>query len=281
MRRLEYEHILTEDALTELYVNRGWTLDDLQAHFGINRTTVASYLKRHGISAKRRGSWTRTRTYDERFFEHIDTFDKAYILGLLVSDGCLHKQSFTIALQEVDGYLLRRIAMLMGDERIVKRRLPREEWIGASHKAQDVLTISNRQIAADLERAGLVQSPKSGKEQFVRFLDDRMTWCFVRGVFDGDGTVGKYQSSFMQKGRAYGPYTVYQFAVACGLDLLHGLAGFFSSQGIIVPAKGIIAKNNTGWMRLQHKDTLRLLRKYLYRDGTLWLERKKEVFDSI
>lgn len=127
MRRRKYDHILTKDTLAELYVNRGWTLDDLEAHFGINRTTVADYLKRHGIQARKASSWTRTHTYDEHFFERIDTFDKAYILGLLISDGCLHKHSLTIALKESDGHLLRRIAILMGDETVIKTRLPRPE----------------------------------------------------------------------------------------------------------------------------------------------------------
>jgi hypothetical protein len=281
MRRRKYDDILTKEILTELYVNREWVLDDLQAHFGINRTTVADYLKHHGIPAKQRGSWSRTYAYDEHFFERIDTFDKAYILGLLVSDGCLHGQFLTIALQEVDGPLLRKVAILMGDETIIKRRLPGAKWIGETHQAQIILSISNKQIAKDLERAGLMQSPKSGKEQFIRLPDERLTWCFVRGVFDGDGTVGKYQSSFTQRGRTYGPYTVYQFAVACGLDFLRGLSDFLHSQDITVPPKGIIAKDNTGWLRLQQKNTLRTIRAHLYRDGTLWLERKKRVFDSI
>jgi hypothetical protein len=281
MRRREYDAVLTKEILTDLYVDRGWTLDDLQAHFGINRTTVADYLKHHGIPAKKRGSWSRTHTYDEHFFERIDTFDKAYILGLLVSDSCLHGQFLSIALQERDGDLLRNIAILMGDATILRRREPSGKGLGQITQAQIVFAISNKQIANDLERAGLMQSPKSGKERFISFPDDRLTWCFVRGVFDGDGTVGQYQNSFVQRGRTYGPYTVYQFAIMCGLDLLQGLSDFLYSQGIIVPPKGIIAKDNTGWLRLQQKDTLYLIREYLYRDGSLWLERKKQVFNSI
>lgn len=281
MRSREYDHILTRDTLTELYVNCGWTLDDLQSHFNINRSTIHVYLRRHGIKSRQIGSWCRTHSYNERFFAHINTYDKAYILGLLVSDGYVSKRLVSIALQEKDGQLLQQIAQLMGDISVVVRRKSDGRGLGQTQQDQYILSISSKQLAEDLFAAGVPPSPKSGKERFIAFPDPRMTWCFVRGIFDGDGTVGKYQSSFTQKGREYGPYTVYQFAVACGLDLLRGLSDFLSSQDIIVPPKGIIAKDNTGWLRLQHKDTIRRIREYLYRDGTLWLERKKQVFDSI
>jgi hypothetical protein len=198
-----------------------------------------------------------------------------------MSDGCVTSNLVTVALQERDGHLLEQIALLIGDPTLVVKRRSNGRGLGAGQQDQYVLSITRKKVADDLVRIGVPRSPKSGKERFIEFSDDRLTWCFIRGISDGDGTVGKYETSFTQRCRTYGPYTVYQWAIACGEELLKGLSSFLSRYGIAVPPKGIIKKDNTGWMRIQNKQTLRKLREYLYQDGTFWLERKRELFFSI
>ena len=54
--------------------------------------------------------------YNEDFFEKIDSLEKAYILGLIMTDGYIIKdyRGVGIQLTEKDGYILRKIAKILG-----------------------------------------------------------------------------------------------------------------------------------------------------------------------
>jgi len=78
--------------------------------YGVNNKPIAKVLEEMGISRNRALS-TRIYNVDEEFFDCIDTQDKAYIYGLLLSDGsnCPSKQTVHISLQEEDREILEKV----------------------------------------------------------------------------------------------------------------------------------------------------------------------------
>ena len=85
----------------------GKRLPEIAKIYGIDRHTVGRVLKRNGFTTDRK-----TYHCNEHFFDVIDNGDKAYILGLLWSDGCnsVDLGKITLQLQEKDKQILEDIS---------------------------------------------------------------------------------------------------------------------------------------------------------------------------
>lgn len=126
-------------------------------------------------------------TIDESFFETIDTQDKAYIWGLLASDGNVTKAGkIRISLQESDKHILYDVANAMkysSEPTFTKRK-------NARCKNLYTLNIDRIKMYNDLLKLGIV--PK--KSLILRFpTEEQVPYNLIhhamRGFFDGDGSV--------------------------------------------------------------------------------------------
>lgn len=74
--------------------------------YKISPSTVSAILKRNNVKIVGSEKFNQKYTLNEHYFDTIDTQEKAYIIGLLMADGCVHKNTISISLQEDDGYIL-------------------------------------------------------------------------------------------------------------------------------------------------------------------------------
>lgn len=158
--------------------------------FKTNKTVLDALLK-HDIETRGFGRYT---YYDESFFEKIDTHEKAYILGLIMTDGNVLKdyQGFEIQLNEEDGYILEKINDLIGGSKthLVQKidcSKRREKWPNTSDMVR--LSVYNNKIAEDLRKLGVVKN----KTHIMRYVDkpvpDEFLSSYFRGLIDGDGSI--------------------------------------------------------------------------------------------
>jgi hypothetical protein len=131
--------------------------------------------------------------YDESFFEKVDTHDKAYILGLLLTDGYILRdyKGFGIQLTKEDGYILEKIANLVGCTTHGIQEIDSSNRRVLMPGARDMLRlcIYNEKIANDLKKLGVVRN----KSLILRYNDcvpNEFLSSFFRGLIDGDGSVG-------------------------------------------------------------------------------------------
>ena len=92
----------------------GWSGDKIAKRLGYKRReTIYQILQKNGIERKPSRRYT---YYNESFFEFIDSYEKAYILGLIMTDGNIIKNynGFEIQLTKEDGYILEKISDLIG-----------------------------------------------------------------------------------------------------------------------------------------------------------------------
>lgn len=133
-------------------------------------------------------------TTNELYFEKIDSRNKAYFLGLLYADGCIHK------IKKYDKYQI-TINLVEGDCKVLellKEDIEHTGPLGFWNKTpprqnQKVLSIYSYKIAKDLISLGCIER-KTNLLEYPKNLIDEYFTDFLRGFFDGDGTIAKVGS---------------------------------------------------------------------------------------
>jgi deoxyuridine 5'-triphosphate nucleotidohydrolase len=123
----------------------------------------------------------RYRTVSDTLLESIDSEAKAYLLGWLASDGSLSRTGvMSIAVHKRDESVLHSLRAIVSNELPIRR------------KGRDlvILRINSRAMLADVCRwLGIAPGKKSRTVRFPDLGSDELGWAFLRGYFDGDGSV--------------------------------------------------------------------------------------------
>ena len=180
---------IEKDYICDNYLN-GASCVELSKHYGVNHHPILSVLEERGIQRDRTLS-TRKYSVDEHFFDAIDTQEKTYVLGLLYADGCNYepKRCITISLQEEDVELLEKVRKELKNEKPLEYiDYSHKHDFGYTYKNQYRLVINSKHMSEELHNKGVV-SNKSLILEFPDWLDPDLYSHFIRGYFDGDGSV--------------------------------------------------------------------------------------------
>ena len=120
-------------------------------------------------------------TVDHAYFDRIDTEPKAYWAGMMASDGCVHGSRIQLILHERDVSHIDAFRKALGSTHPVMSRVAP---IGTTHRG---LVLTSAQLAAGLARVGI--TPRKSLTIHWPELRDDLYPHFLRGVFDGDGSV--------------------------------------------------------------------------------------------
>jgi len=138
------------------------------------------------------GTFKRIYKVDENYFDHIDSEEKAYILGFFYADGCnsidensySHEISFTQLEQDID--ILEKIKKSMKSEHPLYKIIQK-----SNGKVKYKLSIKSRKLSDSLYNLGGINN----KSLTLKFPDESLfankslIRHFIRGYFDGDGCV--------------------------------------------------------------------------------------------
>lgn len=121
---------------------------------------------------------------NENFFDKIDNENKAYFLGIIYADGCNKRPRniVTLFLKESDIELIKKLnRFIFKDKPVSISKRPNHTMVG--------IRITNKRISEKLEELGVVKA-KTFKITFPDWLDKKLYPHFIRGYFDGDGSIG-------------------------------------------------------------------------------------------
>ena len=179
----------------------------------------------------------------------------AYILGLWFADGCIYRgRMFDITLHTKDKYILKKIAQELQYEGQLYDYVDRQ----AARINFSCIVIYN-----DIVALGGTES-KSDKIKFPKIPDDYLP-DFIRGYFDGDGSVMRLKGKRLNSAITSGSKVFLD-------DLLKILK---NKAGIIGGSYDPSSKS----LRFGKRDTI-LLGNYMYKNNPeLFLLRKKEKFN--
>ncbi len=187
-KNLYKKRILVNDEMREemkrLYLIEKLSTWQIGKRLGFLNVCVIKNLKKAGVQLRNRSDAAKTYSVNREYFSKIDTETKAYILGLIWADGNMFKDSFTLALQDCDKYILENISKELestGPLNFRKSNNPKRKNMWA-------LRIHDKEFCGHLKNLGIVER-KTSKLSFPYFLDNSMWSSFLLGLLDGDGNV--------------------------------------------------------------------------------------------
>lgn len=179
--------------IAKKYKTGKYSCAELGRLYGVSGVNVRNILRYRKIKINQiQGACNRKHTFNENYFEKIDTEAKAYFLGLLYADGCNHADtnSFSIGLQKKDRHILKEFNKEINSKRpfsitYLSKKNP-------SHQDSYRLNFQSKKICEDLIRLGCV--PK--KSLILKFPTEEqvpgyLLHHFVRGYLDGDGCISQ------------------------------------------------------------------------------------------
>ena len=153
------------------------------------RLKVMSYFEKTGNRFKNDGSIYQFKKYNERYFEVIDSSDKAYFLGLLAADGNVSPRltAVRIALKANDQGILEKFREFLGED-APELKMKYSKNKGVVSAPQKILCLSRVTMVQDLITHGI--TPNKSKTLKIKNSFQGFERDFLRGVWDGDGSIG-------------------------------------------------------------------------------------------
>lgn len=175
----------------------------------IDRKKVAKVLLNNGYKAKysfettggvvRESKTWRKYSFNENYFERIDTEWKAYWLGFIYADGYVNSQksSFELGLQDLDySHIVKFRNAISGDMPVREKN---KNWNGKIYKGYS-LQVNSIKFKQDLINKGCLEN-KSLIIEFPTYsmVPKSLMRHFIRGYVDGDGCYTLYHSKYVGK----------------------------------------------------------------------------------
>lgn len=227
----------------------------------LNEQTVRKLIKDMGLL---KDTKPYQKLIDHNWLDNIDSEEKAYFLGLLAADGWIFGNSLCIGLQQKDQNLLDNL-----QQRIVPFIPLAHYKAGKMNVDNNVrLVITSKKWRERCEELLIGQRKSLTMPDMVKNIPQNVRHHFVRGYFDGDGTVGVYLNKRLNK----------KFSRVQFLGTKEFLTGIHKSIGLPVGTIHLNPKEKIHRLSYSGKQRLFEIRDYLYKDATIFLSRKKDKF---
>ena len=183
-----------EEKIINDYIN-GKSLRQIAKEYHVNRNRISKLLKEKNVKIRTQKETSRKYTFNENYFESIDTEDKAYWLGFIYADGFITNkrkngsQSLGITLS------LRDISHLRKFKNSISATNPINTYyyygfISEGYPATQCsrILLPSQKLVDDIKKHGVIEH-KTKIITFPKNLNDNLIPHFVRGYMDGDGSI--------------------------------------------------------------------------------------------
>lgn len=243
--------------IVKILFESGKSCSKIAKELGYNEVSVMRLLNKHGYDTS---DWKYS--VDETFFKKIDTEEKAYVLGWMYSDGNVrHDGKWRISIAITDEEILLKIKDIIKYDGPLYYKSKE-----GNRKDQVELCVNRKRMTDDLINLGCVPAKSliltlPTYEQIPENLFNH----FIRGIFDGDGSV-------------------YNGVTICGsYDFTHQLAKILPCEitNIYQRYKKKDIRKSAHQLFIGRKLEITKFFNWLYKDATIYLERKKQQVDKL
>lgn len=271
MRNLSEEEI---KEIIRLYSREKLSISSIKKTFRLQFEDVKTILRDNNTYIRSHRESRMTYSYNEDYFSEVNTTEKAYWLGFIYADGFITKKTngspvFGLTLGEIEPLI--KLNQCLDSNKPIGQYKKVNSY--SNNSIEYKLAFTSPKMVSDLEKWGCVEN-KTFKLKFPTFLDKSLIPHFIRGYFDGDGSV--YLHIQKTNGREY---------ISLGTQLC-GIESFLRDLAKYISAENCVYKDNrkqTNCYKIQLNSNIRALKlyHYMYRNSDgLYLTRKKEKFDN-
>lgn len=183
---------VTKEQLSNMYLTQRMSQKEIAKALNRSQCYVRARMKEFGINSRESGSAQAEKRgipFNEKFFDEW-SHDMAYVFGLLYADGNIFNYRISLTLKEEDVELLYAVA----DALSFPREKLRKSYCKEFDTHNRVLSVSRRYTANKLMSMGIV--PCKSKVKEFPSVPPEFLWDFIRGYFDGNGSLSCGELSF-------------------------------------------------------------------------------------
>lgn len=266
-RRLKKNNIIITrkfDTLNDVEVLEKYSslknIHKVAEYFNMSISPIKKILKLNGVEVT-----NRRYKVNHNFFNNIDTEEKAYWLGFLYADGYIRERksgnSLEMKLSINDKHHLEKFRETIGSNHKIIETFNKVKYNGGiSSSHMSWLSIYSSQLVESIKSQGF-HSRKTFTIERPKINNDLIRH-FIRGFFDGDGSF-----SFTENKRNT------TNIVCASENFREFLINDLYNNGIEIKYYGGIN------LYIQNKVDNNKFYEYIYKDSTIYLERKKEIYD--
>lgn len=211
-------------------------------------------------------------TLDKTFFQEINTEEKAYVLGFLCADGHIayNRIKITLSTQDIDH--LEKIKLVLSSNAKLKfNQRPNPYLKGKPFCDMVTVSFNSIELVIPLLQAGITSNKTyTLSSDILKIVPEVLVRHFLRGYFDGDGNV--------LYGKQYSSGTKYNINICGNKEFLLGtFQKYFPSTNALYFEKK--SKQTHVW-KLSSKEKVEQFLDYLYKDATIYLDRKYLIYKN-
>lgn len=232
----------------------GQTCEQISKTYNVCLKTICNVLESNNID---RDNNYHNISLKENYWEDINTYDKAYFLGFLITDGNVFGNSVRLQLSNKDKYILE----VFSDKTFSSNKISEEK-----KKNLSSFSVKRKRWVEDLSKYGVV--PRKTDTVFLPEIDENLMPHLIRGLFDGDGWI-------TYKGHAIG---------FCGNEtLVTQVRDYLVNKLGVYRVKVIKNKNEKLWsITWSSKKDIKVIGEYIYKDkNDCFLKRKFDNYNKI
>lgn len=234
--------------------------------YHIDKRRIIKWAKEEGVFRNAHDA-ARVHQVNEHIFDKIDTEEKAYWLGFCYADAynCEITDSINIGLKSTDIDHLRKYCKFMGYEEYLIQ--VRKSKCGRYESA--LVHINSKYLCQKLHELGCPQA-KSLILTYPKWLDSNLDMAFIRGYFDGDGSIK------CRKSKEYG------FSMVGTKEFLYKVQSLLFNNGSDIYMRYISAtENNTFELAQDGNLKVQRILDIIYKNASIYLDRKYQRYQNL
>lgn len=253
------------DTIVTLHLN-GKSVTNISTELKYTKNLITQVLKKEGVYRGYKESmiaYSKQNKLNSDFFNVIDTEQKAYWLGFIYADGNINKDltMLSIGLKIDDIEHLKLLGDIFHTEvKIYKQKA----YKTMPDRLTASLRVTNRYLCLQLVSKGILpRKSYIDNIEVFKYVPDNLIRHFIRGFFDGDGCI----SNTRWKALTFCNNSVsFLSTIALILERSLGITGTLMSK--------------SSYSRLTYGSKCKLseIKDFLYKDSTIFLERKYCIF---
>jgi len=260
-----------------LYKN-GMSVKNIGRSVGLGRKAIFNFIEKNvpNKRSKSEGQRARHGTFIKEDAFDILSPEALYWIGFLYADGGIEaaRPIVSLGISEEDKPHLEKYNQFLGGKLNIGTYTVSNKHLRGCVKEESVIcriSYSNKKIHDRLINLGF----NSNKSSYI--LPHNLLTCsrdFWRGVVDGDGWIGRYEKQDCNK--------LVEAIGLSGTELtVVGFMNFVQAAGIVANTTPYKRKKSKVWQVELHCDIAKDVMKLLYKDATVYLDRKHQTYLNI